>query len=114
MQELLPFSDLIKAVRAELFRVKYKEQRINLYEAIWETLGQYMEKRKLKHFDMKIGLNFLEDEHGITVFKHLNSSNGIKVRATNMLGEYQLHGIILSKKRIIGKEYHSAVRMNCI
>jgi hypothetical protein len=38
MQELLPFSDLIKAVRAELFRVKYKEQRINLYEAIWETL----------------------------------------------------------------------------
>lgn len=110
MQELLPFSDLIKAVRAELFRVKYKEQRINLYEAIWETLGQYMEKRKLKHFDMKIGLNFLEDEYGITVFKHLNSSNGIKVRATNMLGEYQLHGIILSKKRIIGKEYHSAVR----
>lgn len=110
MQELLPFSDLIRAVRAELFRVQYKEQRINLYEAIWEALGQYMEKRKLKHFDMKIGLNFLEDEYGITVFKHLNSSNGIKVRAVNMLGEYQLHGIILSKKRIIGKEYHPAVK----
>lgn len=110
MQELLPFRDLIRAVRAELFRVQYKEQRINLYEAIWETLGQYMEKRKLKHFDMKIGLNFLEDEYGITAFKHLNSSNGIKVRAVNMLGEYQLHGIILSKKRIIGKEYHPAVK----
>ncbi|WP_143157008.1 hypothetical protein [Desulforamulus putei] len=79
------------------------KQRINLYESVWEALGHYMEKRNLKYFDMKIGLNFLEDEYGITVFKHLNSSNGIKVRAVNMLGEYQLHGIILSKKRIIGK-----------
>jgi len=110
MQELLSFSNLIRAVRDELFRVQYKEQRINLYEAIWETLGQYMEKRKLRYFDMKIGLNFLEDEYGITIFKHLNSSNRIKVRAVNMLGEYQLHGIILSKKRIIGKEYHPAVK----
>lgn len=109
-QELLPFNDLIRAVKAELFRVKYKEQRINLYASIWEALGHYMEKRKLKYFDMKIGLNFLEDEYGITVFKHLNSSNGIKVRAVNMLGEYQLHGIILSKRRIIDKEYYPAVK----
>lgn len=108
-QKLLPFNDLIRAVKAELLRVKYKEQRINQYELIWEYLGHYMKKRNLKYFDMKIGLNFLEDEYGITVFKHLNSSNGIKVRTVNMLGEYQLHGIILSKKRIIGKQYDSAV-----
>lgn len=78
MNQRLPFNVLIKAVRAELFRVKYKEQRINQYESIWEALGHYMEKRNLKYFDMKIGLNFLEDEYGITVFKHLSSSNGIK------------------------------------
>ncbi len=110
MQELLPFNDLVRAVKTELFRVNYKEQRINLYVPIWEALGQYMEKRDLKCFDMKIGLNFLEDQYGITVFKHLNSSNSIKVRAVNMLGEYQLHGIILSKKRIIGKEYNPPVK----
>jgi len=110
MQELLPFNDLIRAVKEELHRVKYKESRINLYVSIWEALKQYMEERSLQHFDMKIGLNFLEDEYGITVFKHLNSSNGIKVRAVNMLGEYQLHGIILSKRRIIGKEYYPPVK----
>lgn len=110
MQELLPFNDLIRAVKEELHRVKYKESRINLYITIWESLRQYMEDRGLKYFDMKIGLNFLEDEYGITVFKHLNSSNGIKVRAVNMLGEYQLHGIILSKRRIIGKEYYPPVK----
>jgi len=106
----LHVNDLIEAVRAELFRVKYKEQRINLYESIWATLVRYMEKRDLKHFDMKIGLNFLEDEYGITVFKHLNSFKGIRVRAINMLGEYQLHGIVLSKKVTIGKEYYRVVK----
>ena len=109
-QKLLPVNDLIEAVRAELFRVKYKEQRINLYESIWAILVRYMEKRDLKHFDMKIGLNFLEDEYGITVFKHLYSFKRIKVRAINMLGEYQLHGIVLSKKVTIGKEYSHVVK----
>jgi len=104
-----PVGDIIKAVRAELFRVQYKEQRINLYSSIWETLEGYMSKRNLKVFDMKIGLRFLEEEYGITVFKHLTSLNGIKVRAINMLGEYQLHGIILSKKVTIDKEYTPVV-----
>lgn len=110
MQELLPFSDLVRAVKEELRRVKYKETRINLYESIWEILGQYTEKRNLKHFDMKIGLNFLEDEYGITVFEHLNRSNSLRARAVNMLGEYQLHGIVLSKRRKIGKEYYPPLK----
>jgi integrase/recombinase XerD len=109
-QKLLPFNDLTTVVKAELIRVKYKEPRINLYESVWEALKHYMKKRNLQYFDMKTGLDFLKDEYGITVFKHLSSSNGHKVRAVNMLGEYQLHGIILSKKRIIGKEYHPAVK----
>ena len=108
-QELLPFEVLIKAVKTELFHLKYKEQRIILYESVWKALGRYMEKRNQRFFNMKIGLNFLDDEYGITVFKHLNTCTGIKVRAVNMLGEYQLHGIILSKKRINGKGYYSAV-----
>ena len=107
--ELL-FVDLVREVRTELIRVKYKEQRINLYESIWENLGHFMGKRRREYFDMKIGLQFLKNEYGITVFKHLSSSQGVKVRAVNMLGEYQLHGIILSKKRIMGKDYYPPVQ----
>lgn len=109
-QVALPFNDLIRAVKAELFRVKYKEQRVNLYEPVWKELGQYLKTKNLQQFDMKIGLNFLEENFGISVFTHLSMSAGIKVRAVNMLGEYQLHGIILSKKRIIGKEYSPVVK----
>jgi len=54
-QNLLPVNNLIEAVRAELFRVKYKAQRINLYESIWAALVRYMEKRDSRHFDMKVG-----------------------------------------------------------
>lgn len=110
MQELLPFNELTRAVKEELHRVKYKESRINVYESIWEVLRQYMEERDLKHFDMKIGLSFLEEEYDITVFKHLNNCDGITVRAINMLGEYQLHGIVLSKKRTIGEGYYPPVK----
>lgn len=110
MQELLPFNELTRAVKEELHRVKYKESRIKVYESIWEVLGQYMKERGLEHFDMKIGLTFLEEEYDITVFRHLNSYNGIIVRAVNMLGEYRLHGIVLSKKRTFGKEYYPAVK----
>ncbi len=110
MQKLLPFNNLVRAVKEELHRVNYKETRINLYEDIWESLWQYMEKRGLRYFDMKIGLKFLEDEYGITAFSHLNSSNGLKVRAVNMLGEYQLHGIVLSKRCVIGREYYPPVK----
>lgn len=107
-KELL-FVDLVKAVRTELIQVKYKEERIKQYESVWEKLRCFMQERKLQSFDMKIGLQFLELEHGITVFKHLGSSQNLIVRSINMLGEYQLHGIILSKKRVIGKVYYPPV-----
>ena len=106
----LLFVDLVKAVRTELVRVKYKEVRIKLYESSWEKLRCFMQERGVQFFDMKVGLQFLEIAHGITVFKHLGSSQGLIVRAINILGEYQLHGIILSKKRIIGKAYYLPVQ----
>lgn len=107
--ELL-FVDIVEAARKELIRVKYKEERIRLYETTWEKLGCFLHKQKLQYFDMAVGLEFLKTEHGITVFKHLKTSQRIPVRAVNILGEYQLHGIVLSKKRTIGKPYYPPVQ----
>lgn len=83
-QELL-FNDLVSAVRSELLRVNYKEQRIKIYEPIWEALGNYLEKTDRKRFDMKVGLSFLKEEYGITTFDHLKSPSMIKVRGCNEL-----------------------------
>lgn len=104
-QEALLLEDLIIAVKKELVRVKYKEQRISRYESVWHQLEQYLKNKDSNTFDMKLGLSFLADEYGITVFEHLSSHKEIVVRAVNMLGEYQLHGIVLSKKCMPTKEY---------
>jgi site-specific recombinase XerD len=106
-QETLAVDELISAVKKELVRVKYTNQRIKLYESTWNKLGKYLKKRDSNTFDMKLGLDFLADEHGITVFKHLNSYRETIIRAVNMLAEYQLHGIVLSKKHQAAKEYCS-------
>ncbi|MGC8604287.1 MAG: tyrosine-type recombinase/integrase [Desulfomonilaceae bacterium] len=110
MQKLLPFGKLVEEVKEELGRVKYKQARINSFESVWTALGRYMEEKNLNYFDMKIGLNFLDDQYGLTVFSHLKKPDSLRVRAVNMLGEYQLHGIVLSKKRTMGKEYYAPVK----
>ncbi len=101
-----PLSELTEAVRSELVRFGYKEQRIERYEDIWESLRLYMEEKSEPFFDMKIGLEYLEKLHGITVFKDLTSHKNIIVRAVNMLGELKLHGIVLSKRRKVPEPYH--------
>ncbi len=104
------FQALTRAVKAELLRTHYKEERImSHFEPVWTALAEYMAKRNIDSFDMKTGLNFLSDEYDITVFEHLSSSKRARVRAVNVLGEYQLHGIILSKRRKLGKEYYHAI-----
>ncbi|MEG2464347.1 MAG: site-specific integrase [Malacoplasma sp.] len=107
--KLLTRNYLIEQVKAELLRLRYKKDRIRLYNLIWIKLDQYMENRNLDYFDMNIGLNFLEYEYNLTVFNNLNSCNNIKVRAINMLGEFQLHGMILSKRRKVSTEYYKVV-----
>lgn len=102
----IPFRELTEAVRSELIRLGYKEQRIRHYEVVWEVLRIYMEKKSVLFFDMKLGLDFLEDVYRITVFRHLSSHKNTIVRAVNMLGELQLHGIVLSKRRTPPEAYH--------
>jgi len=111
MTQVLHFNELVYEVKSELLRVNYKEQRIKVYEPIWEALGNYLQKTNQKCFDMKAGLNFLKEEYGIAAFDHLKSSNRITVRAINMLGEFQLHGFILSKKRVLGNRYNPIVEI---
>ena len=71
--------------------MKYTSQRICLYESTWDALYSFMQRRGLPHFDMTVGLAFLQDECNITVFTCLPTHQRLRVRAINMLGEYQLH-----------------------
>ncbi len=93
----MEISELILKVHVELKRAQYSEFRINKFRITWERLKKYLKKKNETFLNAKIGLNFLEDEYGITVFKKLPSSLAICVRAVNVLTDYHLHRVILKK-----------------
>lgn len=97
---------LITKVTEELKKVKYTDKRLNKFIPTWNKLKSYIKKKKIAVLDAKTRLNFLEEVYGITVFKKLSSSKRVHVRAVNLLTDYQLHGIILTKAKHKIHTYH--------
>lgn len=94
----ISLDELLDAVIKDLLRTNYTVQRIQAYRGTWNELKKYMRHNSMEVFNMEVGLSFLKDVYGITGYRHLPSRNiRIRVRAINMLGEYQIHGHVLSK-----------------
>lgn len=94
----IPLPELVEAVAADLRRTNYTARRIESYQRIWNELEKYMRRKNMEEFNMDVGLSFLKEVYGITEFHHIKiNSNQLRVRAINMLGEYQVHGHVLSK-----------------
>jgi len=101
----IPPNELVNAVIDDLLRTNYKPLRIEAYNGTWNELKRYMLRNGLEEFTMEVGLSFLEDVYGITEYQHLSSNTiQLRVRAINMLGEYQIHGHVLSK--MVWKTYN--------
>jgi integrase/recombinase XerD len=101
----IPLEKLQDAVVKDLLRTNYTPQRIEAYKGTWSKLKEYMHRNGMEEFNMGIGLSFLKDVFGVTELRHLESRNiRLRVRAVNMLGEYQVHGHVLSK--MVWKTYN--------
>ena len=98
--------ELIDKVKIELKNAQYSDSRIEVYIPVWDHLTFFMLKKCKSSFTAKIGLDFLESEYGITVFKHLSSKNSQCVRAVNLLSDYLLHGMIFSRTKQAVRTYH--------
>lgn len=104
--QYLEINELILKVTDELKKVQYPDQRINKYVPTWDQLKSYLEQKEQAILDSKTGLDFLEETYGITVFEKLSTNKHFHVRAINLLTDYQLHGIILSKAKRKIHTYH--------
>ena len=102
----LEISELISKVTEELRKARYSDQRLNVYIPTWNQLKSYMEQKEKVILDAKTGLDFLQHAYGIVVFKKLSTRKAIHVRAVNLLTDYQLHGIVLSKAKRKIHTYH--------
>jgi len=90
---------LIDEVQGELKKRHYSDSYIGGFITVWNQLTKYLKKRGTSVYSAKIGLDFLEAEYGITVYKKLTQKNRFCTRAINILSDYLLHGIIFPRKR---------------
>ena len=95
-------NELIENVKAELKNAHYSDRTVRRFAGVWNRLASYMEKGGRTVYTVKIGMDFLEAEYGITVYTaydKLTRTDKRHIRAVNILSDFLLHGIIFSRKR---------------
>jgi integrase/recombinase XerD len=105
-RQKIEINELISQVKEELKKAQYPDHRIEIYIPAWERLKEYLKRKNDPSLNANIGLDFLEEAYGITVFTKLPSSQAVHARAVNLLIDYQEHGIILAKARRKVHTYH--------
>ena len=105
-QQEIELYTLIGKVKAELKKVQYSDSYIRGFVTVWNRLASYLEKKDSSAYSAKLGMDFLEAEYGMTVFKKLTPKNKLCTRAINILSDYLLHGIIFPRKRQGVRTYH--------
>lgn len=103
----MDLNKLIKKVKEELKKVRYSDFWVGELSTVWNCLRNYMIRNNETIFTAKTGMNFLESEYGITVYKGLILKDRRRARAINLLSDYLLHGIILAKTRQRTRTFHS-------
>jgi len=94
-------TDLIATVTEELYRIGYSSATVPRFNLVWQKLQLYGDSKSLEYFSEELGESFLNE------FFNYPSKYGdkfpyksrIAVRAIRMLGDYQLYGIILRKRK---------------
>ena len=107
----MELNELINKVKAELKNARYSDLCIRGFITVWNRLTDYMIRNSKTIFTAKNGMNFLEAEYGITVYKKLDSKKKHCVRAINLLTDYLLHGIIFPRTKQAIRTYHPQFQM---
>lgn len=101
MESTKNLPELINAVTSELLRLRYSPVTISKCNAVWQKLLSYTQAKDLLHFSEKLSESFL-----LEYYKYPADYSGefpygtrIALRAVRMLGDYQLYGIILRKRK---------------
>ena len=102
----IELNELIDKVKVELKNFHYSHSYIEGSVTVWKRLSNYMDRCGKSIYTVKIGMNFLEAEYGITVYKELTQKNKRCTRAINLLSDYLLHGIIFPRRKQGARTYH--------
>jgi len=102
----IELNELIDKLKDELKKAQYSDLTVRWFITVWNRLKKYMVDIDKTVYTAKIGMEFLETEYGITVFKKLTKKNQRSARAINLLSDYLLHGIIFPRTKQVIRTYH--------
>ena len=101
MESTKNLPELINAVTSELLRLRYSPVTISKCNAVWQKFLSYTQAKDLLHFSEKLSESFLLEyyKYPADYSSEFPYRTRIALRAVRMLGDYQLHGIILRKRK---------------
>jgi site-specific recombinase XerD len=102
----LTATELIKATKSELLRLGYTDLTLREIERTWRHLGEYLRERNIEHFSKDVGIQFLENKYRFTLTSKLSNPDQDRIRAINLLADYQAQGIISIRRK--SREYSFA------
>jgi integrase/recombinase XerD len=106
MKTKLPIEELAAKVLAELERLNYAYNSICGFRAFYKRVVSFAREKNEVYFSEKLGRDFLKEKYGCTVNYYTQTmpkSFKSPIRAIRILGDFQLHGVIV--RRIVKRPY---------
>jgi len=100
MKTKLPIEELAAKVLAELERLNYAYNTICGFRAFFKRVVSFAREKNEPYFSEKLGRDFLKEKYGCTIDYYTQTipkSFKAPIRAIRILGDFQLHGIIVRR-----------------
>lgn len=87
----LTVAELIKATRNELVKSGFTNLSLKGIERVWINLEEYIHCKGINFFSFDLGIAFLEERYQFTETTSLSSANQRRLRAIQLLADFQTH-----------------------
>lgn len=110
-----PLTVLLHDLEQEMLRLGYTNGSMQFYHRRWNMLLQFAQKRDERFYSERLGIDFVEEHFHIfekDFNRTLSQSNTQDLRIIRMIGDFQLHQVILRRyykhKEILTEPYFIA------
>ena len=95
----LTAAELIKVTKNELVKTGFTNLTLKGIERVWINLEKYLRDKEINHFSLDIGMTFLTERYQFTETPSLSSANQVRLRAIQLLADFQTHQRILIRRK---------------
>ncbi|RLD32191.1 MAG: integrase [Bacteroidetes bacterium] len=102
----LTAAELIKVTKDELVKTGFTNLTLKGIERVWVNLEKYLHDNDFNYFSLDLGMAFLKERYHITGASNLSPTNQLRLRAIQLLADFQFHQRIVIRRK--QKQYEFA------